>query len=78
VLLVLVLALVGASVVIIRLVMRTDELKDLILWYRKALAERGAGWQELREGTSSRIAWSRNCSLGARFERGKVWAVRGS
>jgi hypothetical protein len=40
-------ALILAVAVIIRLSDRNNDLKDLILWYRRALADREVDWQEV-------------------------------
>ena len=42
--------LLAALAYIIRVINQRDELKDLIIWYRKSLAERDVGWQEVERG----------------------------
>jgi len=49
-LLLLAIALVLALYFLVKLSARVDDLKDLILWYRRFLADRKLDWEEVERG----------------------------
>lgn len=38
---------VGAVIYIVKLSLEVTELRDVILWYRKALADKGTNWEDV-------------------------------